>query len=381
MKKRILVITDHMPWGHRSIARAIYDYLKDKKENDYEVNYVEVVADTGLMGEMYKFVYRYFPSSNRLAHRLSKVKQIRENMIEDHIFKNLPRLEKLLKKYQPDLIISTYFLHSHGLAKIREMVPKYKFKLWPVVADPWTTVYGSYVPAADLHLVYDERSEMEAINFGIKKDKILKTGWWVRGQMYEKFDQHQSRLKLGFKDDRPVVFVGGGSLGTSALPKFLPLLMFVKRPVGVIFNAGTDKLSYKMVEEFWKLYRQIRNDEVVQIRNLSWIENMGEVLAACDMVFGKAGPNFLFDTVAAEKPFVSISHIGGQEDGNIDLIVKKKLGWVKENNGSLSEFFFDYLKNPKKYNGKYQETIKAEAESNRRSGEVILKRIKKELGI
>ena len=37
-KKKILVLTDTLPWGHRSIARAIYGFLKEKEpENDYEV--------------------------------------------------------------------------------------------------------------------------------------------------------------------------------------------------------------------------------------------------------------------------------------------------------------------------------------------------------
>ena len=53
---------------------------------------------------------------------------------------------------------------------------------------------------------------------------------------------------------------------------------------------------------------------------------MAEVLGASDIVFGKAGPNFLFDSVACQKPFVSMTHIGGQEDGNVELIKKKKLG-------------------------------------------------------
>jgi UDP-N-acetylglucosamine:LPS N-acetylglucosamine transferase len=119
---------------------------------------------------------------------------------------------------------------------------------------------------------------------------------------------------------------------------------------------------------------------MVQIRNLGWIENMAEVLSACDMVFGKAGPNFMFDCVAREKPFVAITHVGGQEDGNIELLQEKKLGWVKEKAGLAIDFFLDYVENPKKYEEKYVKTIKEEAARNKKSMGMILERVKKELG-
>ena len=124
---------------------------------------------------------------------------------------------------------------------------------------------------------------------------------------------------------------------------------------------------------------KLRKDDVVIIKNMGWIDNMAEVLGASDIVFGKAGPNFLFDSVAGQKPFVSITHIGGQEDGNIDLIQKKKLGWVKEKNNELVDFLYKYLDDPKYFEKKFKETIKKEALNNERSLEVILERIKKDL--
>ena len=106
---------------------------------------------------------------------------------------------------------------------------------------------------------------------------------------------------------------------------------------------------------------------------------MGEVLSACDIVFGKAGPNFLFDVVAVEKPFVAITHVGGQEDGNIELIKKKELGWIKEKNSDLVDFLYKYLDNPKYFQEKYKKSIKKEALTNKNTLKLVLERIRKEL--
>jgi processive 1,2-diacylglycerol beta-glucosyltransferase len=373
-KKRVLVITDHMPWGHRSIAKAIYSYLKSKEgESDYKVDYAEVKARTGVGGDIYTFIYRFFPMTNRLAYKMSKPKMAGKILSEMSAI-NLPELRKTVNKFKPDLIICTYFYHSHALANWRTKEGK-KFKLWTVVADPWTIVPVSYIKDVDLHLVYDERGVKEAKAMGIPKEKVLATGWWVRPEMYQKIDRERARKKLGISDDRPLVFVGGGSLGTSSLSKILPFLMLIKTKVGFVFNTGVDKLAFNMVEEYARLLKTVRRDNLIQIKNMGWIENMAEVLAACDIVFGKAGPNFMFDSIAREKPFVAITHIGGQEDGNIDLIVEKRLGWVREKGNNAGRFLLKYLEDPKKYQDKCKVAVHEEAMRNRESMEKIRKKI------
>jgi len=377
-KKKILILTDHMPWGHRSIAKAIYGYLKtqEKKEN-LEITYAEVKAETGVGGDAYVFMYRYLPQSNRIAAWMSDQKGIRRAFGEIATY-NLPELKKLVQRVKPDLIISAYWLHSHSLAEWKER-ENLNFKLWTVIADPWSILQISFVPGADLHLVYDEVGEKMAMKSGISKNKILKSGWWVRPEMYQEYDRDKVRKKLGFYDDRPLVFVGGGSLGTNSLTMLLPVLMLIKEKVGFIFNTGTDKLAYNLVEEYIKLFKRLKRNDLVLIKNMGWIENMAEVLSGVDIVFGKAGPNFLFDVVARQKPFVAITHIGGQEDGNIELIKKKKLGWVKERRAEAADFLIKYLEDPQTMTSKYAFNMKKEAERNQKTMPLILAKIKKEL--
>jgi len=378
-KKKILVLTDTLPWGHRSIARAIYGFLKEKEpENDYEVVFREVKATTAMAIDVYVFSYRYMPASNRLLHRLSHRPMVRD-LLEKSSRMNLPLLRKLINELKPDLVISTYFFHTHSLARWRKEKNK-KFGLWTVAADPWTINPLSFIREADLTLVYDEKSVEEGLAAGLSREQMLVTGWWTRQEMYRKYDYKESRKKIGFEDNRPVIFVGGGSLGTSALPKLLPLIMIIDKKVGLVSNTGTDKLAYRMVERYKKMFERFGDNKNVKIVHLGWIENMAEVLSGCDIVLGKAGPNFLFDTIACQKPFVAITHIGGQEDGNIELIKKKKLGWVKEKNKEIVDFVLSYLERPAYFEKKYKENIKKEANKNKKTLPLILKRIKKDFG-
>lgn len=377
-KYKILVLTDHMPWGHRSIAKAIFNYLKKReKDESFRVDYAEVVAETGVVGDAYNLAYKYLPKSNRVLHKMSLSKVVRR-VVTQASLDSLPRLKRAIEWYKPDLVISTYYLHSHALVIWREREAR-AFKLWTVVADPWTINAVSFVKKADLHIVYDEKAVALANKYGVSSENILVTGWWTREEMYQKYDVGRVKKKLGFKDDRPIVFVGGGSLGTNSLTRVMPMLPFLKHEVGMIFNTGKDRLGYNLVEEYARLLKRIRKDEVVQIRNFGWIENMAEVLSVCDIVFGKAGPNFLFDVMAAEKPFVAITHIGGQEDGNIDLIKKKGLGWIRERNGNAARFLLEYVGNPKKFNEVCLDSIKLEASRNRQSLPKVLERVRREI--
>lgn len=378
-KKKILVLTDNLPWGHRSIAKAIFGALKEKeKEGKVTVKYSEIKAELGISNDIYTFIYRFFPKSNRMATRLSEDKRLRE-IVHRMSELNLPRLKKEVLGFKPDLIISCYWYHSHSLQWWRKN-EKTNFKLWSVIADPWTITPATVVPGVDLTLVYDRVGEKESRKYGLKEE-VLKSGWWVRREMYEKNNRQAMRLKLGINDDRPVIFIGGGSLGTSSLTRLLPALMVIKTKCAIIFNTGTDKLLHSTIEEYTKMLKRMNLGSQVLVKNLGWIENMAEVLKASDIVFGKAGPNFMFDVVACERPMVAITHIGGQEDGNIEIIKKKGLGWVKEKQGEAADFLLEYLKKPKYYEGLYATSIKKEARNNRETMEKIWKRIEKDLEI
>ncbi len=342
--------------------------------------YAEVKAETGVGNDIYTFSYRYFPLSNRLTRWIPVVSKRARMLIENLSAVNMPELRRLVNRVKPDLIICCYWFHSHSLVKLKTE-ENMKFVLWSVVADPWTINPATFVNGADLNLVYDEVGVEMALKYGIEKDRVIKTGWWVRGEMYQFVDRKQARRKFGVYDNRPVVFVGGGSLGTNSLAQLLPVLMMVKRKCAFIFNTGTDRLLHSTIDEYVKLLRRIKLGEDLIVKNLGWIDNMAEVLAASDMVFGKAGPNFLFDVVASHRPMVAITHIGGQEDGNVEIIKEKGLGWVKERPGQAADFLLEYLSNPKYYEKLYRKNIYKEARSNQKTMEKVWKKIKEEMGL
>ncbi len=368
-----------MPWGHRSIARAIYDYLNSKKNKGVEFVYEEVFAETGVGGELYNWAYRNFPAGNRVAVKLFTIKSIRNATIE-YSYKNIPELKKVVDKHKPDLIISAYFLHSQALVYMKKTYGL-RFDVWTVVADPWTINTLSMVEGVSKHLVYDKKMVLAGKDFGISAENFVETGWWTRQAMYKKFSELEVlnfKKEFGLKPKIPTIFVGGGSLGTNSMSSLLPILLTVRHPLQVIFNTGKDDGARKIIENFVSILSKlplVRDN--LNIVCMGWIEDMAKVLSCCDIVLGKAGPNFMFDVIAAEKLFVSITHIGGQEDGNIDILIEKKLGLVAEDPIKMARLVRDFVKRPEYYKNLYKENIRKEAECNKKSLQKVFELLQK----
>ena len=369
-----------MPWGHRSIARAIFDHLDktlDKKE--CELNFCEVFAQTGVGGELYSWAYRNFPAGNRVAVKLTTLRSIRKMAIE-YSYKNIPDLTKMINKYQPDLIISAYFLHSQALVHMKQDYG-FTFDLWTVVADPWSINTLSFVEGAQKHIIYDKKMRLAGRDFKIPADSFFETGWWTRPSLYKKYTKKEiltTKTELGLEDNIPTIFVGGGSLGTSSMSTLLPILLTVRKPLQVIFNTGKDESASKTIENFKSIISKlplVRDN--LYIVCLGWIEDMARVLSCCDIVLGKAGPNFMFDVIASEKLFVSITHIGGQEDGNLDILRKKRLGLVAEDPIKMARLIRDFVKRPEHYKKLYASNIAKEAGENKKSLDKIVSLLQK----
>jgi UDP-N-acetylglucosamine:LPS N-acetylglucosamine transferase len=95
-------------------------------------------------------------------------------------------------------------------------------------------------------------------------------------------------------------------------------------------------------------------------------------MQAADLVIGKAGPNMLFETVATETPFFAITHIAGQEDGNLDIIRDYNLGYVEENILKAQRILKQIINHPEQLD-KFKTDILKLKKYNQQSKEKLLK--------
>lgn len=301
--------------GHLSLAEAVEEGFRSKswKTKIHFSKFNEATL-------VYKPIYQLLPSLQKPFFKASQ--NIKLGKIFNQFYSNNKKrkeVEKEIKSFKPDLVISTYFLFNQALEKLRE---RYQYKYFNLIANPKTYSPMEVDPKADTNLVYDKQAVTTARSWGFKPDIFSPIGWPTRKQFFTE--------KKGKKNKTLTVLFCGGSWGTNSTIKFLPCFLKTNQNIKLILVSGSNKFLFKTFSFFKK---GVENNVFSSKRNLKidvhqFSKKLHWLISDADLVVGKAGPNLLFEAVASQKPFVAISHIGGQEDGSLELIGEKGLGWI-----------------------------------------------------
>ncbi len=344
--------------GHFSLAEAIEESFSSHgwKTKIHFSKFSEATL-------IYKPIYQLLPSLQKPFFKASQSPKLRK--IFDQFYSNSKRkreIEKEIKLFKPDLIISTYFLYSYALGKLKE---KYQHKYFNLIANPKTYSPIEVDSKADTNLIYDKQAISKAAKWGFDSNMFSPIGWPTRKQFFTK-----SKSK---KDKSLTILFCGGSWGTNSTIKFLPCFLKTDQNIKLILVSGSNKFLFKTFSFFKK---GVENNIFSPKGNLNidvyqFTKQIYKLISKADLVIGKAGPNLIFESVAGQKPFVAVSHINGQEDGNLDLIREKKLGWVANTPKKLTLLLKSIADNPKIIE-KYQTNIRKERQSNQESTEKIV---------
>jgi UDP-N-acetylglucosamine:LPS N-acetylglucosamine transferase len=174
----------------------------------------------------------------------------------------------------------------------------------------------------------------------------LSAGWFTEKKYHDvsKVDRKIIRKRLGLSPNLFTLCVVSGSEGTFNVFKILSTLLNPKRKMQVIILCGNNSEMFSVVKSLKSLSEKIHGPRIMGI---PYTNSMHEYLRAADLVIGKAGPNTMFESVATFTPFFAISHIAGQEDGNLDIIRRYKIGFVEEKISNATKKLKEIIENPK----------------------------------
>lgn len=353
-RTKVLILTTK--WGHASIAQGITDALSNSPNLSVKVG--NVVLDK-FTENFYLFFYRLFHASFKLAYAASEKKPVA------HIVKLYERkhygqlIGNLISSFKPDVVINTYFAFNEIVENLNR---KKTFVYLNVVADPWT--FSSIVLSkTGQNLVFDSHAKAVCVHKAISPSKITETGWFVRKEFNLNYRIEDARKKLRFPINALTFSVIGGSAGTYTILKILPALAKAKKKLHVVFICGESKGVYAGITRFYKLHKLFKKTNT-KWTILRFTKNIHDYIQASDIVIGKAGPNLLFETIACGKPFFAITHIAGQEDGNLEIIRQKKIGIVQENPLKAKKVIERLVSNPEEIKS-FEDNVLSLAKYNR----------------
>lgn len=320
--------------------------------------------------DVYAAAYRYLPAAYGAFYEITQNETVTDLGLKFFSARKRREISKFLATTKPDLCICTYSLF---LPLLTDFKAHSGTPVINIITDPWTYHPSMISAQVDAQLGFDDRTLVQAQKLApqVKNEAI---GWMVRPDFTPlKTSQTALRKSLGL-EDMFTLFVSGGSEGSAMILKLAPTLIQPPKPIQVVITSGHNQQLHHLTKQLNGLFKRLQGK--VKLITLPFTPNLAPYIQAADLVVGKAGPNTLFETIAIHKPFVAISHIPGQEDGNLDLIKKYQLGYVEENPMKLQKLLHRLIKRPLQLE-KLQPKIKELADFNRSAQDKLLQVVEK----
>jgi UDP-N-acetylglucosamine:LPS N-acetylglucosamine transferase len=319
--------------GHLSIAEAVQDMLKD----DFDVR---IYFERDDVFDYYVPFYKFFPSFFAIPFHLSRQKNIVQFLNQYFRHRYQGKMRYFFGKHHPKLLINTYFMYNPCLEDLSQ---KHKVPFINILTDPRTFHPMTIAEHADVNLTFDTHSHTLCLEY-FANACVQTMGWFVRPEYEKPYDQKKVRTSLDLQQNVFTILITSGSEGTNIVATILPALLNTTRPIQVLVACGTNKMLYKSIEA---ISQHVPIDKKkVTIRPIGFTKELYLYMQAADLVVGKAGPNTVFESVATLTPFLAITHIAGQEDGNLDIIRDYQLGFVEENVVKAHKLLRKIIRNP-----------------------------------
>lgn len=321
--KRILILTASFGEGHNSAARGVRAGLA-RVAPQVEVELRDLFPETfGVVNEIVRRAYlgliNRWPTSWRYVYDwLEGIKNFDQRFER---FRGLKKnLGRLLDRFQPDIVVSTFPAYPYLLHQILRTNPESfrRCKNVAIVTDSITVNAIWYRSPADYFLVANDQSAAVVRSGGVAPEKISVFGFPVSPRFAD-FSQDRHLFALR----KPCVLYVINA-GRRRAPNLVQTLLDLD--IQLTVTVGRD-------EKIRHAITTAAGNRKVQI--FGWTDEMPRLLCESDLLIGKAGGALVQETIAARCPMIINHVVSGQEEGNAQLIIETNSGSIALSNDEV----------------------------------------------
>ncbi len=293
LKKKILILMMEVGMGHKIPALAIKEELERKYPNRFDISVLDFARECGALGVDRQLkkgwdIALSFPFSVRIGYRF--IELIKNNffyielLCRDFIKKGMDYIANT----KPDAVLATHTLCLYIACKARRTFGG-NYKVLCCVVDPFDG-YSLWANLdTDLFFVATEQSKKRLIDHGVNASKILVTGFPMRKSFFV-FMKNKDNIvhELGLDPAKCTILISAGSRGISNVYSFA---------------------------------------ECVKKKGIPFNDTMNELMAASDVIAGKAGASTFMEALFLKKPMIFTGWTAYNDWYIIDFALKHNIGW------------------------------------------------------
>lgn len=320
--KRIVLLYGDTGGGHRSAAQAIQlgihtvygEAIDTKLVNglEYAPFPVKDIADAYPIWVNYArvlYAIGFHASNNR--RRVVALRNVLEPVGEK-------AAEEIIRDHPADVYVSCHPVFNHAIplaiAGARMSSPYIH-----VVTDLVSGHVLHYTPEVDHCIVPTDEAKEEAIRNFVRIDKISVTGQPVAPDFVRRLgERKKTRKSLGLSDDYLTVALMGGGDGMGRLEITAREIAKSHLPVQLLVVCGRNKTVKNNLDHL--------SPVVPYFKTFGFVNNVPELMGAADIFITKAGPGSICEAFIASLPIILYDAVPGQEEGNVDYVVKHGAG-------------------------------------------------------
>lgn len=342
MRKKILILYAPLGEGHGSAAKALEEAFLFKHP-EFEIKTVDVLDFTPLplkktipwafiyttanVPFIYKLIYLF--SNGRLRHQSL-------NAFSDIILQK-SKFVNFIKDFNPDFIISTNPLPMQMVSKTKEK------NIIDIPSANVCTDFGFHSfwfnKDVNYYFVATEEIKKALVSHGVQEEKVKITGIPIKQKFSQQADRNKILKELNLDPLKPVLLIVGGKISCKKVVKIIGQLKEKNKNIQYIVVAGRDDTLKAKLEN-----SEIKNSPGVKI--FGFVNNLNQYMDASDLILTKAGGITVAEAVSKGLPMAINDIIPGQEEDNVNYLVKNKAGVDVRHFRNYASIILNLFSNP-----------------------------------
>ena len=326
-RKKILMTMLEVGLGHKSPAVAVRDEIESAWPGRYRIDIVDFAKESGAAADDRALKRSWdlalaFPISARIGYLLVELNHGSNSYI-DFLFRDfISKGIGYIAGYRPDLVFATHGLCLYVAVKAREILGA-DFRVVACVVDPFDGYSWWANEGADVLLVASEQSRDRLVDHGIRPEKIVITGFPVHKRFFNLSRAPATIASdLGLDPAKKTILVTSGGQGIGNVFSYVREAFRLGLPFNIIVVAGRNAKTKARMDKL-----AASGSGPTRLVSLGYVGNINELIAASDVVVGKAGASSAMEAFFMGKPLVFTEWASYNDRYIVRFALNFRIGW------------------------------------------------------